>query len=469
MPRRFPAFMSELPQAPELNPVRDAIAASRDPHASAALQSFAGMPPSTGVFANPVRYHHTVTCNGEPVELSIRSFGLRGCLLEEDIVAGAADAIRTIFVGLFARFPTIKEAHAMRRFLIDASDAAENSVLPMLASFMTAYPDASADIAMQHISIVRKAQGKTRGVRGRSPADLLGDLIQVHMESALVGACSSYMRALLHKRSKVTTKSLIRSTRLFLKSAPGDPFNRLFTLLLRRSMGAAEATILQTLGAIQIHHGSAGSNMVTRYLASLHSKSVSDIFTAGQMALDCSRHFGAITDMTEFIADIEHLSSARQDQRISERAIAGSLPTFGHPEIAAAGRSNRLEIDPRPAIYLASLFEAIDSGKLPVSSTQLRRIAIAERMYQIAFVEGIEKPGRTGRLRIAPNTDFGAWIVQESLGIETVDRTFVFYVFRGFGWMMDVGEEVQQPIIRPVIPPGPATVPTIEPDGMIPM
>ena len=136
MPRRFPAFMSELPPAPEFNPVRDAIAASRDSHASSALQSFAGMPPSTGVFANPVRYHHTVTCNGEPVELSIRSFGLRGCLLEEDIVAGAADAIRTIFVGLFARFPTIKEAHALRRFLIDASDASENSVLPLLASLI---------------------------------------------------------------------------------------------------------------------------------------------------------------------------------------------------------------------------------------------------------------------------------------------------------------------------------------------
>src|ERR1044072_3276856 len=89
-------------------------------------------------------------------------------------------------------------------------------------------------------------------------------------------------------------------------------------------------------------------------------------------------------------------------------------------------------------------------------------------MYQIAFVEGIEKPGRSGRLRIAPNTDFGAWIVQEVLGIDEVERTFLSYVFRGFGWMMDVREQLQQPIIRPVIPPDPAIIPKGEDDGVIP-
>src|SRR5438552_14008713 len=135
-----------------------------------------------------------------------------------------------------------------------------------------------------------------------------------------------------------------------------------------------------------------------------------------------------------------------------QRSIEGNLPTFGHPEIAAAGRASRIELDPRPAIYLSPLFEAIDAGKLEVSETRMKRVSIVQRMYQLAFVEGIEKPGRNGRLRISPNTDFGAWIVQEVLGIDEVDLTLIFHVFRGFGWMMDVREQLQQPSILHVIP-----------------
>src|SRR5437867_4022470 len=104
MPKRLPAFLSELPPAPDYNPVSKAIAKTADSEIVAALRLFASMPASTGVLANPVRYHHTVTCTGTPLELGIRSFGLRGCLLEEDIVTGLADAIRVIFVGLFGRF-----------------------------------------------------------------------------------------------------------------------------------------------------------------------------------------------------------------------------------------------------------------------------------------------------------------------------------------------------------------------------
>jgi citrate synthase len=207
--------------------------------------------------------------------------------------------------------------------------------------------------------------------------------------------------------------------------------------------------------------------MVARYLASLHTKAVSDIFTAGQMTLDSARHFGAITDMTEFVVQLERKSPRVQDELIHQRALAGNLPTFGHPEISAAGRNNRIEFDPRPTIYLNPLFKAIDSGDLKVSRERLRRISIVQRMYQLAFVEGIEKPGRSGRLRIAPNTDFGAWIVQESLGIAPTDRTFLSYLFRGFGWMMDVREQLQQPIIRPVIPPDPGIVPPQASEGII--
>src|SRR5206468_12306543 len=183
-----------------------------------------------------------------------------------------------------------------------------------------------------------------------------------------------------------------------------------------------ETRILQTLGAIQIHHGSAGSSMVARYFASLHTRSISDLFTAGQMAMDCARHFGAITDLTEFVRELENESPERRDQLIRQRATQGNLPVFGHPEIAAAGRSNQIELDPRPAIYLSPLLEAVDRGKLDISEKQMNRIGIVQRMYQLAFVEGIEKPGRSGRLRISPNTDFGAWIVQEVLGIDEIDR-----------------------------------------------
>ena len=60
-----------------------------------------------------------------------------------------------------------------------------------------------------------------------------------------------------------------------------------------------------------------------------------------------------------------------------------------------------------------------------------------------------------------------SWIVQESLGIAPTDRTFLSYLFRGFGWMMDVREQLQQPIIRPVIPPDPGIVPPQASEGII--
>jgi hypothetical protein len=112
-------------------------------------------------------------------------------------------------------------------------------------------------------------------------------------------------------------------------------------------------------------------------------------------------------------------------------------------------------MDPRPALYLAPLFEAIDKGTVTVGPNVLRRARLLERIYQIALFEGVEKSGG-GRLRLTPNTDFGAWLVQEVLSIEEPDRTLLSYAYRGFGWMMDVREQLQQPIIRPVIPPDPA-------------
>jgi len=102
-------------------------------------------------------------------------------------------------------------------------------------------------------------------------------------------------------------------------------------MLLRRPVSSDEAGILGRLGAIQVHHGSAGSNMVARYLAVLHTRSVSDLFTASQMALDCGRHFGAISDMTEFVEVLDRISESERDTVIWARILKGNLPTFGHP------------------------------------------------------------------------------------------------------------------------------------------
>jgi citrate synthase len=461
VPKRSPAFLSELPAAPEYNPVRVAIGRSTDKEITAALQLFASMPPSTGVFANPVRYHHTVNCTGSPLELDTRSFGIRGCLLEEDIVTGSADAFRVIFVGLFGRFAGVREVRTFASLLSDAFSLGVKNVLPTLAQFMKTFPQAAPNIAMQYMAAIRDAKSPAQAVNAsRPPAELLRDLITTQMENAAVGACSSYMRVLLDRRPGTSTTKLAGQTRLFVEStARNDPFQTIFSLLLRRKVNSAETRILQTLGAIQVHHGSAGSNMVARYFASLHTRSISDLFTAAQMALDCARHFGAITDLTEFVKQLEQAPPRQRDELIRQRAMTGNLPAFGHPEIAAAGRTNCIELDPRPAIYLSPLFQAIDAGQMQIPEKRLERAAIVQRMYQIAFVEGIEKPGRSGRLRIAPNTDFGAWIVQELLGVDDVDRTLISYVFRGFGWMMDVREQLQQPIVRPVIPPDPAIVP----------
>ena len=168
------------------------------------------------------------------------------------------------------------------------------------------------------------------------------------------------------------------------------------------------------------------------------------------------------------VRELERVPVSRRDDAIRERMRRGDLPTFVHPEIATAGRSHKVDCDPRPALYLAPLFDAIDAGEVEVPNDRKARFSMVQRMYQIALVEGITKPGTSGQLRVAPNTDFGAWLVQEALGIEEPDRTLLSYVYRGFGWMMDVREQVQQPIIRPVIAPDPHIVSGPATDSLIP-
>ncbi|MDE0087937.1 MAG: hypothetical protein OXU23_19595 [Candidatus Poribacteria bacterium] len=237
-------------------------------------------------------------------------------------------------------------------------------------------------------------------------------------------------------------------------------FQTCYSLLLGREASPVEAHILERMGVIQTHHGSAGSNVVARYIATLHTGAVSDFFVASQMALDGDRHFGAIHDMTSFINQIEALDTDERENAIRER-MRTALPTFGHPEIAAAGRADEIQQDPRPAIYFNPFLEAVDKGEIQLNDKQKKRLAIMQRIYQIAFIEGVVRPGREDEppLRLTPNTDFGGWAVQEGLDIYETDRTFLTYIFRGFGWMMDAREQLQLKIIRPVIPPDPEIIP----------
>ena len=210
--------------------------------------------------------------------------------------------------------------------------------------------------------------------------------------------------------------------------------------------------------------------MVARYMATLHTFSVIDFFIASHMALDGARHFGAIHDMSDFVQELEPLTLEQRSERIREKMLTGGLPTFGHPEIAAAGRGNQVQQDPRPAIYIDPVFKAIDAGELSINQRQHERLSIARLIYLTAFVKGVLKPGKEDSppLRLTANTDFGAWCVQEALGIEEADRTLLTYIFRGFGWMMDAREQLQQKMIRPVIAPDPKIVPKTSDDPTIP-
>jgi len=201
----------------------------------------------------------------------------------------------------------------------------------------------------------------------------------------------------------------------------------------------------------------------------LHAGSVLDLFAASLMAMDAARHFGAIHDMTVFIRRLEETPEEERAGLIRQELLKGGLPTFGHPEIAAAGRGS-LQQDPRAAIYLAPVFDALDRGELKLDERQRRRLALMQLIYRVALVEGVVKPGREEEepLRLTPNTDFGAWSVQEALGIPDSGRTFLTYVFRGFGWMMDAREQLQQRIIRPVIAADPAILPQPDEHRTIP-
>lgn len=470
-----------VPPAPEYNPVKQAITRAEElgekPIATT-LGFFATMPSSTTIIANPVLHHTPVDCNGTTITLDIRSFTIRGTVAESDIVNGKIGPYDVIFTGLFDKTSSSKQ-------LADFSDQKffqrlrGETLIDEVAAFVKKFPGLGPEVAMHHFLILEKAklgrpEGQDRGMHDeRNPESLIVEMISVHMENVAVAGISTYMNYLLMNNAQLSENELASATRKFIDeevSRKSTAFQVSYSLILGHHANEHEQLILERMGTIQIHHGSAGSNMVARYMSTLHTFSVEDFFIASHMAMDGARHFGAIHDMSDFVQELEPLNSEQRAQRIREKMLTGGLPTFGHPEISAAGRGNQVQQDPRPAIYIDPVFKAIDAGQLKMTPRQLERLSIARLIYLTAFVNGVLKPGKEDSppLRLTANTDFGAWCVQEALGIEEADRTLLTYIFRGFGWMMDAREQLQQKMIRPVISPDPKIVPKSSDDPTIP-
>jgi hypothetical protein len=473
---------SVLPPAPDYNPVKQAVARAQElgeKSIATTLGYFATMPSSTDIIANPVLYHTPVDCNGTKITLDIRSFTIRGVIPEHDILRGKAGPIDVIFTGLFGEPEGAAAGKETLATFINEQffENTNDERIDQIAEFVKKFPGLGPEVAMQHFSILRKARVGRPEVSGihdeRDPGELLTDMIACHMDNVAVGGISAFMNYLIAAKPESSDTDLASAAKEFIAqevSQGRNAFQVSYSLILGHHANDHESLILERMGTIQIHHGSAGSNMVARYMATLHTLSVSDFFTASQMALDGARHFGAIHDMSDFVQDLEGLTVEERAARVQEKVLTGGLPTFGHPEISAAGRGNQVQQDPRPAIYIAPVFDAIDEGELTLTPAQQDRLAIARLIYMTAFVQGVLKPQREHEppLRLTANTDFGAWCVQEALGIEEADRTLLTYIFRGFGWMMDAREQLQQKMIRPVIAPNPKIVPKESDDNTIP-
>ena len=474
-------IFAAVPPAPEHNPIKQAITRAEElgekPIATT-LGFFSTMPSSTAIIANPVLHHTPVDCNGTTITLDIRSFTIRGTVAESDIVNGKIGPYDVIFTGLFDKTSSSK---ALADFIDQKffQSLRGETLIGEVAAFVKKFPGLGPEVAMHHFLILGKAklgriEGQDRGMHDeRNAESLVVEMISVHMENVAVGGVSTYMNYLLMKNPQITENELASATRQFVDeevARKSNAFQVSYSLILGHHANEHERLILERMGTIQIHHGSAGSNMVARYMATLHTFSVEDFFIASHMALDGARHFGAIHDMSDFVQELEPLNSEERSQRIREKMLTGGLPTFGHPEISAAGRGNQVQQDPRPAIYIDPVFKAIDAGELKMTQRQLERLSIARLIYLTAFVNGVLKPGKEDSppLRLTANTDFGAWCVQEALGIEEADRTLLTYIFRGFGWMMDAREQLQQKMIRPVISPEPRIIPKSSDDPTIP-
>lgn len=485
-------LLSEVPPVSEFSPTTSALKRAREldeKEIAAALKRFLSMPQSTTTLANPSLYKATVACDGEEVDLAIRSFSIRGVVQEDEIVNAEISPAGLIFAGLFGRRPgtvgdgleeegvmaALVERHFFRPLAIGRPDGLLRRVVEMVHR----HPGAGPAEYVEYFTALERTVRRSRKLPDhgiddeRLPGALLVEMVSTHMKNVAVGCAAIWANRVLRERGELSAPELVAEVERFFESERADgktAFQIVYSCILGRSANRTENRILERMGMIQMHHGSAGSNMVARYMSTLHADSVLDLFAASLLALDAARHFGAIHDLTTFVRRLEAMSEDERPQFIREEILKGGLPTFGHPEIAAAGRGGVIQQDPRAAIYLGPLLEALDSGEIVLDDRQRRRLEHIQLIYRIAMVEGVVKPGREedGALRLTPNTDFGAWTVQEALGIHDLERTFLTYVYRGFGWMMDAREQLQQKIIRPVIAPDPSILPSPDERRTIP-
>ena len=314
-------IFSVLPAPPDYNPVKQATARAEElgeKSIATTLGYFATMPSSTDIIANPVLYHTPVDCNGTKITLDIRSFTIRGIVPEADILRGKASPIDVIFTGLFGdAAASAAGKEALARLINDQFfEITGGEHLNQLAAFVKRFPGLGPEVAMHYFGILRKARygkpepGSTGIHDERKPNELLVDMISCHMENVAVGGVSAYMNYVLGENPEISESELAASARDFINEETTrgrNAFQVSYSLILGHHASDHESLILERMGTIQIHHGSAGSNMVARYMATLHTLSVSDFFTASQMALDGARHFGAIHDMTDFVQELESL------------------------------------------------------------------------------------------------------------------------------------------------------------------
>src|SRR5262249_49841345 len=153
------------------------------------------------------------------------------------------DAVSVICMGLFRRLPTDEEARLFRQFVADALSHGLEAAGIKIREFMRSFPDAPPEVAIQHWAAFRKASRKVGAINtSRAPAELLAEMIEIHMENIAVAMLSSGHRG----DANFSTP----------KVDAAAPFQPLFSTLMRRQANADETRILGQLGSIQVHHGS---------------------------------------------------------------------------------------------------------------------------------------------------------------------------------------------------------------------
>ena len=234
--------------------------------------------------------------------MNIRSFAIRGIVSESEIVAGQISPPVSSLPDLFGRKAetdaTGLDEEALLSELIDKkfynfittrreSLTGKHRLVNQVADFVKAFPEAGPEAAIQHFSALRKlSHPNQKGISGtRHPGALLLELIGTHMENVAVGTVSVYMRHQLRENNALHPQVLaMRASDLITEHQKKrkNRFPTCYSLLMGREASAVEANILERMGIIQAHHGSAGSNVVARYLATLHTGAVSDFFVASQ-------------------------------------------------------------------------------------------------------------------------------------------------------------------------------------------